>query len=539
MPLDFLVVSDHAEQLGIMLKLRAGDPRLLQEPEARRIYEIMQGADGEAAAGAVMQEFLAKMGQGQAMLSNPGVSHDVWQDSIAIADRFNDPGRFTTLIGFEWTSMPNANNLHRVVVYADGADRAGKLQPVSSNDGEDPADLWAFMERYEQTTGGRILAIPHNGNLSNGLMFQTTDYAGQPIDTAYAERRLRWEPLVEVTQIKGDGETHPFLSPDDEFADFETWDAGNFAALATPNKTKDMLQYEYARSALRLGLSLAERGGANPYQFGMIGSTDSHTSLATGAEDNFWGKATTVEPGGDRTSGEREHTLGGSHPDTDLTKGWTFAASGYAAVWARDNTRAEIFDAMRRREVYATTGSRIALRFFAGWDFNPDDIERPHVVRTAYRRGVPMGGDLGAARSGSPRFMIMALKDPHGANLDRIQIVKGWLDKAGELHEHVYTVGASNGRRIARDGSVEPLESTVDVAAASYRNTVGAAQLSAYWQDPHFDPQQRAFYYARVIEIPTPRWTTYDAARLGARLSPADPKIVQDRAYSSPIWYSP
>jgi hypothetical protein len=487
----------------------------------------------------VMREFLAKMAQGEAMFANPDVSMDVWKESIATADKYNDPGNFTALIGFEWTSMPNSSNLHRVVVYADDASKAGKMQPSSSNDGEDPSSLWSFMEEYEKSTGGRILAIPHNGNLSNGLMFQTTDYNGQPMDEDYAKRRLRWEPLVEVTQIKGDGEAHPFLSPDDDFADFETWDAGNFAAIAAPNKTNEMLQYEYARSALKLGLSLEATTGANPYQFGMIGSTDSHTSLATGAEDNFWGKATMVEPGTDRTSGKASHSFGPSHPDTELTKGWTFTASGYAAVWARENTREAIFQAMQRREVYATTGSRIGLRFFGGWEFSAHDIDRPNVARIGYRKGVPMGSELGAAAAQAPGFMIVALKDPHGANLDRVQVVKGWLDSSGMLHEKVHNVAVSDGRQVGSDGKVAPLKSTADVANATYLNNIGAAELSAYWQDPDFDPGQRAFYYARVIEIPTPRWSAYDAVRLGKTLNSADPKIVQDRAYSSPIWYSP
>jgi hypothetical protein len=538
-PLDFLVVSDHAEQLGTMLKLREGDPRLLQDPEVKRIHQAISGGDGDEAAGKVMQEFLSRMGSGEAMIENPAVSRDVWQSAVSIADEYNAPGKFTTLIGFEWTSMPKSNNLHRVVVYADGADKAGKMQPVSSNDGEDPADLWSFMATYEQSTGGRILAIPHNGNLSNGLMFTGADYAGKPMDKAYAQRRLRWEPLVEVTQIKGDGEAHPFLSPDDEFADFETWDAGNFGAIAAPNKSTEMLQHEYARSALKLGLSLEKTVGSNPYQFGMIGSTDSHTSLATGAEDNFWGKATMVEPGTDRTSGARDTSFGESHPDSELTKGWTFVASGYAAVWAQENTRESIFDAMRRREVYATTGSRIGLRFFGGWDFSAADLENPHVARIGYGRGVPMGGELETAKGKAPGFMVIAIKDPHGANLDRVQIVKGWLDSTGAVQEKVYDVAVSDERRIGNNGRVAPVKSTVDIATASYRNSVGSAQLSAYWQDPEFDPGERAFYYARVIEIPTPRWTTYDAVRLGSTLHERDPKFVQDRAYSSPIWYSP
>lgn len=539
-PLDFLVVSDHAEQLGTMLKLREGDARLLADPGARKVYDALTGGD-DAAAMDVMQQFLMEMSQGNAMLSNPAVSRDVWQTSIATSDEFNQPGRFTALIGFEWTSMPDSNNLHRVVIYADGADKAGVMQPVSSNNSENPESLWDFMEQYESQTGGRILAIPHNGNLSNGRMFETKDYNGAPIDKAYAQRRARLEPLVEVTQIKGDGETHPALSPDDEFADFETWDAGNFAAITKANKQPEMLQYEYARSALKLGLALGADTGANPYKFGMIGSTDSHTSLATGAEDNFWGKATFTEPGTARTTPDGSSLPGADNPDTDLSKGWTFVASGYTAVWARENTREEIFDAMQRREVYATTGSRIGLRFFGGFNFSETDILEPHVVRIGYRKGVPMGGEFSTAdhqNEQAPGFLIMAMKDPHGANLDRIQIVKGWRTQQGGLQEKVYNVAVSDGRKVSHKGKVKPLPSTVDESTASYTNSVGSVALQAFWQDPDFDPHQNAFYYARVIEIETPRWSLYDAVRLGQPLAEADPKRVQDRAYSSPIWYN-
>ena len=536
-PLDFLVVSDHAEQMGIMLKLREGDPRLMENPQAKRIHAAMTGSDGDEAAAEVMKEFLQKMARGQSLVDNPEVSFSVWQDSIAAADEYNDPGNFTALIGFEWTSMPQANNLHRVVVYADDADKAGQLPPQSSANGDKPEDLWSFMETYERDTKGHILAIPHNGNLSNGLMFQTEDSSGKAIDASYAQRRQRWEPIVEVTQIKGDGETHPFLSPNDEFADFETWDGGNFAALTTANKTKNMLQYEYARSALKMGLALEAKTGSNPYQFGMIGSTDSHTSLATAAENNFWGKATIMEPGTDRTLST--NTYGVANDNTQLTLPWKYVASGYAGVWARENTRKALFEAMQRREVYATTGSRISLRFFGGWEFSQNDVENPDSVRIGYRKGVPMGGELSAAKGSAPGFMVTALKDPHGANLDRIQLVKGWLDKNGKLQEKVYNVALSNGREIRSNGSVSALKSTVDIDSASYRNSTGAPQLSSYWQDPDFDPAQRAFYYARVIEISTPRWTAYDAQRLGKSVDPKAAMMVQDRAYSSPIWYSP
>lgn len=541
-PLDFLVVSDHAEQLGTMLKLREGDPRLLADPKSKEIYDAMTGGD-QAAASLVMRDFLTKMGQGVPMLQNAGVSSEVWQSSIATSDAFNQPGLFTALIGFEWTSMPDSNNLHRVVIYADGADKAGKMQPVSSTQSQDPSNLWDFMERYEADTGGRIMAIPHNGNLSNGKMFETTDYSGKPIDAAYAERRARLEPIVEVTQIKGDGETHPALSPDDPFADFETWDAGNFSAMAAANKAPEMLQHEYARSALKIGLSIESEVGTNPYKFGMIGSTDSHTSLATGAEDNFWGKATITEPGTQRTIPGSTGLPGENDPEVDISKGWTFVASGYTAVWARDNTRKEIFDAMQRREVYATTGSRIGLRLFGGFDFSKDDLNQPHLARLGYRKGVPMGGELSHRElaeqdEATLSFLVIAMKDPHGANLDRLQIVKGWQDTNGQTHEKVYTVAASDNRKIKRNGSVRNLRSTVNEATASYENSTGAVSLRAHWEDPDFDRSQQAFYYARVIEIETPRWSLYDAVRLEKPLAEDDPKRVQDRAYSSPIWYN-
>lgn len=536
-PLDFLVVSDHAEQMGIMMKLREGDPRLMKNDHAKRIRAAMMGETGADAAGEVMMEFLNSMSRGEPMIDSPEVSMDVWQELIRQADAFNEPGLFTALIGFEWTSMPKASNLHRVVVYRDDASRAGQLQPQSSNDGERPEDLWDFMDRYEEVTDGSILAIPHNGNLSNGLMFQTVDSEGKAIDSAYASRRANREPIVEVTQIKGDGEAHPFLSPDDEFADFETWDAGNFAATTETNKTPDMLQYEYARSALKSGLEIAARTGVNPYQFGMIGATDAHTSLATGAEDNYWGKATITEPGTERTlpSG----FLGATSVDTDLSMPWMYGASGYAGVWARENTREALFDAMQRREVYATSGSRIALRFFGGWEYSEADLHSPDVVFQGYRKGVPMGAELAQAASKAPRFMVLAAKDPNGANLDRVQIVKGWLDANGEPREKVYDVGLSDSERARNGKSPKPVGNTVDVTNASYSNTIGAAQINSLWIDPDFKSQQRAFYYARVIEIPVPRWNVYDQKRLGKTVDERAPTSVQDRAYSSPIWYQP
>jgi hypothetical protein len=397
-----------------------------------------------------------------------------------------------------------------------------------------PRDLWKWMAKYEEKTKGRVLAIPHNGNLSNGTMFPIeAQYDGTVLDKAYVESRARREPLYEVTQIKGDGETHPFLSPNDEFADYETWDIGNLDVSEA--KTNDMLPGEYAREALKKGLVLEQKLGTNPYEFGMIGSTDSHTSLAGAEENNFFGKHSGAEPSPERMT----------HPfmknERGVIMGWQQVASGLAAVWAKDNTREALFDAMERKEVYATTGPRIVVRFFGGWDFQPVDIDNREPAFAGYEKGVPMGSHLPKQpkAASAPTFMMFALRDPLGANLDRIQIVKGWLEKEGATREKVYDVAWSSGREIGPDGVLPPVGNTVDVKNANWTNTIGASELGTVWTDPDFDPTQNAFYYARVIEIPTPRWSTYDAFRFGVDLPEGCPPTTQERAYSSPIWYSP
>ena len=539
-PLDFLVVADHAEYLGLLTKIRAADPILQQHPTGKKILaKIAQGS--QQAALAIADLGIAFI-QSDNRYPSGDLSFDTWKNSARIADQYNDPGNFTTLIGYEWTYFPGGDNLHRVVVYKDGAEKAASIPPFSALDGQTPEQLWDFMQDYEEKTGGEILAIPHNSNVSNGTMFAVTDSNGAPFSEDYSQRRQRWEPLVEVTQIKGDSEAHPFLSPDDEFADFETWDQGNLNPFGSKPKHKQMLQYEYARSALKLGLEQQAINGSNPFKFGMIGSTDAHTSLATAAENNFWGKASAAEPGYERSSG----IFFRSAQDASLhTMSWQMVASGYAAVWAEENNRESLFSAMQRKEVYATTGSRIVLRFFGGWDYQADDIFRPDVAHIGYRKGVPMGGDLPPVSDNSsdndkvPTFLVTALKDSNGANLDRIQIVKGWLDRHGKLHEKVYNVAASSERKIRRDGSLKAVASTVDLKTLRYKNTVGQPQLATVWKDPDFDPVERAFYYARVLEIPTPRWTEYDRKKYGFNSPDEAPKIIQDRAYSSPIWYRP
>jgi len=389
------------------------------------------------------------------------------------------------------------------------------------------------MQTYEDRTGGRLLAIAHNGNMSNGFMFPTREtYAGRRVDREYAEARIRWEPLYEATQIKGDGETHPFLSPNDEFADYETWDIGNLDLSAL--KEDEMLEREYARSALQIGLQLEQELGVNPYKFGLMAATDSHTGLATAEENNFFGKHSGGEPNPERVNHPMARVGDLEYP------GWSVVASGYQGIWATENTRAALFDAMMRKETYGTTGPRMLVRFFGGWDFVAADAQNRLPADVGYLKGVPMGGDLPPApNGGAPSFLVAALRDPLSGNLDRIQIVKGWLDDDGERHEQVYDVAWSDNRTPGADGKLPPVGNTVDVANANWTNTIGASELGVVWADPDFDPKHKAFYYARVIEIPTPRWTAYDAFRFGIKMADNVPMTTQERAYTSPIWYTP
>ena len=531
-PLDFLVVADHSEYLGLLFALRSGED--LPSKELTELAAPL--ASGEAGDG--IRAVFQAAGDGTSLPGADVVERSTWQRQVSLADAANAPGVFTALVGYEWTSMPGDDNLHRVVVFREGQGVADQVKPFSSIDSDDPEDLWRWLASYETKTGGRVLAIPHNGNLSNGRMYGETNFSGEALDEAGARLRARWEPLMEVTQIKGDSEAHPFLSPNDEFADYGTFDAGNLAGTAA--KANEMLRYEYARSALLVGLSLEARTGANPYRFGLIGSTDSHTGLATADEDDFWGKAVPYEPG---MEGRIDSRLLGFLMPTPNGMGvisWEQVASGYAAVWATENTREALFDAMLRREVYATTGPRMTVRFFGGFALPNDAAGRPDLAATGYEGGVPMGAVL-PARTGdtAPRFLVSALKDPIGANLDRVQIVKGWLDAEGRERERVYDVAWSDARERDASGKLPPVGSTVDLEHATYRNTIGAAELATLWVDPDFDPAQRAFYYVRVLEIPTPRWIVYDSVRLGIGLPEGAELVHQERAYTSPIWYDP
>jgi hypothetical protein len=529
-PLDFLVVSDHAESYGLPGFIERSDPVILKDPLGRQLHDLVKAGKGFEAFQLIIQN--AADGKG---VTSPEMMRSAWDKNIEMAEKYNQPGVFTAFIGYEYSPHPAGNNLHRVVIFRDDQDKAEQVLPYSSFDSNNPEDLWKYMAGYEEKTGGRILALAHNGNLSNGMMFDTKTYEGNPLTKAYAETRSRFEPIYEMTQIKGTGEAHPTLSPDDEFAGQELLDASNI--MGRVPKTVEMLPKEYARPALKEGLKQEKKLGVNPFKFGMVGSTDAHTSLAGTREDNYFGKAPILEPSPERY----KDVLVRSPVDPSMSiYGTGLSAAGLAAVWSRENTRESIWDAMKRREVYATTGSRITVRVFAGWDFKADEVETQDFASEGYKRGVPMGGDLTNAPKGkAPTLMIRALRDPDNANLDRIQVIKGWLD-GNETKERIYDVAVSDGRTIGKDGRCKtPVGSTVDIPDASYTNTIGDPLLTAYWEDPDFDSDQSAFYYVRVIEIPKPRWTAYDAKFFNIKMPDDVAMTVQDRAYTSPIWYTP
>jgi hypothetical protein len=538
-PLDFLVVTDHAEYLGIAKLLAEANPSLLATEAGKEWYEQMNGSKEEAWQAVVSMQ--TDFASGKPRYVDPKTTRSMWDRVVDIASQYNQPGTFTALNGYEWSSIstgtggsgPAGANLHRNVIFRDGPDRVKQVVPFSAFDSGDPEKLWEFMAAYEKNTGGSVLSIPHNGNISNGQMYAEI-IKGQPMTQDYAERRARWEPLMEVTQMKGTGEAHPFLSPEDEFANFEIWDQGD--SFGNP-KEDWMLQYEYARSTLKNGLRLEDQLGVNPFKYGMVGSTDNHVSMTTTREENYFGKLPALEPSPSRTKGA---FLKNSRTGEVIIEDWQTSASGLAAVWARENTRESIFDALARKEVYGTSGTRMTVRVFAGWDFEPDEVEQPDFARTGYDRGVPMGGDLKSAPSGAaPTFMVRALRDPDGANLDRVQIIKGWLGSDGETQERIYDVACADGREIRDRRCASDVGSTVDLDDATYTNSIGDVLLMAYWEDPDFDPDERAFYYVRVIEIPTPRWTAYDAKRFGITMADEVMMTVTDRAYTSPIWYTP
>ena len=533
-PLDWLAIADHSDGLGVVNEVIAGNPKFMADPTAKRWNQQMNAGSQEAMK-AVM-EMITLQGQGKlpAVITDPELFYDIWRKETAIVEKYNEPGRFTAFIAYEWTSnYGGGNNLHRNVIYRDGKDKADRVAPMTTFDSENPEDLWKWMQAYEEKTGGRLLAIPHNGNLSNGLMFALETFKGDPLTKEWAASRARWEPLFEVTQGKGTSEQHPKLAPDDEFANFEIWDKGNLNVVP---KKPGMINFEYAREAFKNGLAVEQKLGVNPFKFGLVGSTDAHTGIASAEENNFFGKFPSSEPSPERWNEDAFNFEG------RIIKGWELGASGYAGIWATENTREALWDAMKRKEVYGTTGPRILVRFFGGFDFTPEDAQTREPAAVGYEKGVPMGGDLRAAPAGkSPTFLVAALKDPLSGNLDRIQIIKGWVDKAGKTHEKIYDVvwGDADKRKPGADGKLPAVGNTVNLKTATWSNTIGDPELITVWRDPDFDASLRAFYYARVLEIPTPRWTAYDAVRFGLKMSPEVPMTVQERAYTSPIWYTP
>jgi hypothetical protein len=531
-PLDFLMVSDHGEFLGVFAGLGKGDPTLVNSPLGKRWGPLQAAGDLKT----LMADFIGMIdGSRQQTLPPEAFRKTIWSEMVDAAERNNQPGKFTTFAGYEWTSMVNGGNLHRVIMFKDGKDKTLRTLPFSSLDSQDPVDLWNYLAGYEQHTGGEAIAIAHNGNLANGNMFGFSQFDGRPLTAEYAKARARWEPLYETTQVKGDGEAHPLLSTDDEFADFETWDAtniGNVPKPTDPDKLREVVRGEYAREGLKQGLEIESRLGTNPYKFGLIGSTDSHTGLSTADDKNFWGKFPDSEPSAKRMTAK----MGGN-----LWQNWRLASSGYVGVWARANTREEIFAALKRKEVYATTGPRMTVRMFAGWSFDARDLKGNGWSAAAYTKGVPMGGTIKAAKPGQvPRILVSVLKDPDGANLDRVQIIKGWRGRDGKLHEKIYDVAyAGNRKPDPGTGKLPPIGTTVNLRDATYTNSIGAPALSVVWTDPDFDAGVSAFYYVRALEIPTPRWTLYDAVRYKVAPPKDAPLVTQERIYSSPIWYEP
>jgi hypothetical protein len=550
-PLDFLVVSDHGEFMGVVPMVLQGDPRVANTETGKRYAQMAaEGREIEVFGELIAQ--VNKIVPPDPNLNNPEINASVWGEIMDAADRHNEPGKFTAFMGWEWSSTPQGQNLHRVLIMKGSKANGEKFIPYTSLDSDKPEDLWAWLEKTSAESGADFLAIPHNSNISGGLMFPLVNSDGEGVDQAYSKLRMRWEPIVEVTQIKGDSETHPRLSPNDEFADYETYEhliaaegveapsmfSDGFLGTLSPEdravieaQEKRIVENgDYARTALLRGLVLDKRGRGNPYKFGMIGSTDSHTAMASAEEDNFHGKMAI-----DSTPGTKKEDI------IPGTPGWDMGAAGLAAVWAPENTREALFDAMKRKEVYATTGPRIELRFFGGFDYTADDVSLNNLAETGYAKGVPMGGDLSAAPEGkAPSFLIRAVKDPVGANLDRIQVVKGWLDDEGMPQEKVFNVALADGRVVGPDGKAPLVGNTVDISTGSYSNSIGDPELTVVWSDPEFDPAKASFYYVRVLQIPTPRHTLFDAIALGIPVEETgNPGTIQERAYSSPIWYTP
>ena len=529
-PLDFQAVTDHAEYVGTVRLANDPGSAISKLPIADKLK--VHSKDDIQKVYLFLGASILK-NQPIKELLDPQVAGSIWKDTVAIADKYYQPGKFTTFAAYEWTSTPNNSNMHRNVIFRDT--KKVPDVPFSSIDSDHPEDLWAWMDAQRQT-GNELLAISHNANLSDGIMFPLdVDSKGRPIDAAWAQDRMNNEPLSEITQLKGTSETHPSLSPNDEFSGFEILTYLLGGATRAPK-----VHGSYIREAYENGLGMQDARGYNPYKFGVVGASDSHDTAVAYDASHFFGA----------------HGLTDATPQARLsgaeTAGLTndqISVSGLGGVWAEENTRELIFAAMQRKETFGTSGTRIKVRLFGGWDFGPDVLKQKDWVKTGYANGVPMGGDLPPPKGKAPTFIVWAVKDPDEANLDRIQIVKGWT-KSGQIFEKVYDVAWSGDRKLARapiqnvlyggnDMILPPVGNTVDIKTATYKNTIGAVELKTVWTDPDFDPSLHAFYYARVLQIPTPRWTTYDAKSLGVPPPSNVPATIQDRAWTSPIWYTP
>ena len=536
---DWIAVTDHSDGMGTINELEAGNPEFLADPTAKRWAQMM-AKGGEESLKAKKEAVAAQATKSlPKVFMNPKWMVSAWEKTVDIMEKYNEPGKFTAFIAYEWTSNgDNGQNLHRNVIFRDNADKTRGTPPLTTfqsmvpgRAGTDPESLWKWLTDWEAKTGGQVLAIPHNGNMSNGWMFRETRYDGSPLTDTWAAARARWEPLLEIYQYKGLAEAHPSLSTTDEFINDGIWDTADLNGNA---KKPGDIEHEYAREALKNGLRLQTQLGTNPFKFGMVGGTDTHNGLSTGAEENnYFGKFATDEPSAHRWSDIYKKEQAG------LRRGWTLMAAGLTGIWATANTREALWDAMKRKEVYASTGPRIKVRFFGGFDFTDSDAGSELAAR-GYAKGVPMGGELSKAPAGKvPTLLFAAMKDPDGANLDRLQIIKGWLDSTGKTREKIYDVAWSDNRKPGANGRLPPVGNTVNVATATYSNSIGATEFHGVFTDPDFDPGQRAFYYARVIEIPTPRWTDYDTIRFNVKMSKDVPMTLQERAVTSPIWYSP
>jgi hypothetical protein len=523
-PLDFYMVSDHAEFMGVFNQMTNPDSPLSKTELAKGVTSTDVNTRMQTFAG-ILRDMSA--GKRDPMLTDPKLARSVWSEIVKTADANYTPGKFTTFAGFEWTSNPRQRNLHRVVVFRDTKSLPDLV--LSALDSDDPETLWKWMGEL-RAKGSTLLAIPHNGNASDGRMFELTKFDGKPIDAAYNETRATNEPLYEITQIKGTSETHPALSPTDEFANFEQWDYTLSADAQRPTHRKG----SFARQALLDGMSQEIKGNGNPFKYGFIGDSDTHNAAASNEEFNNTGKFAPENDPRFRLNGEK------GQPPAQIQQIREFSSAGLAGVWAEENTREAIFDAMMRKETFGTSGPMIKVRLFGGWDFGEADVKGSAFVKTGYARGVPMGSDLKPATGKAPSFMVTALKDPKSGNLDRIQIIKGWVDAKGAQHEKIYDIAWSGDRKVnTTTGKLPPVGNTVDETKGDYTNTIGAAELATTWTDPDFNPAVRAFYYARVIEIPTPRWSTRDAAKLGVPIPKGLPVSIQERAWTSPIWYKP